>query len=126
MFHTESLTLGLISAACIFGGVLLGLLLHGLLPDQHLHGESKDSVKLGAGMIATIVSVATLLIGANTALAELKTGLDQIWEVPSEKRQGFWYFIRTRVLSVGLILALGFLLLVGVQFFVTVRNIKPR
>jgi membrane protein len=67
----------------------------------------------GAGIIATIVSVATLLIGANTALAELKTGLDQIWEVPSEKRQGFWYFIRTRVLSVGLILALGFLLLVS-------------
>jgi membrane protein len=67
----------------------------------------------GAGLIATIVSVVTLLIGANTALAELKTGLDQIWDVPSEKRQGFWYFIRTRVLSVGLILALGFLLLVS-------------
>jgi membrane protein len=43
----------------------------------------------GAGLIATIVSVATLLIGANTALAELKCGLDQIWEVPPEKRQGF-------------------------------------
>lgn len=35
-----------------------------------------------------LVSVATLLIGANTALAELKAALDQIWEVPSEKRQG--------------------------------------
>jgi membrane protein len=67
----------------------------------------------GAGLIATLVSVATLLIGANTALAELKCGLDQIWEVPPEKRQGFWYFIRTRMLSVGLILALGFLLLVS-------------
>ena len=67
----------------------------------------------GAGTIATIVSVVTLLIGANTALAELKTGLDQIWDVPSEKRQGFWYFIRTRVLSAGIILALGFLLLVS-------------
>jgi membrane protein len=67
----------------------------------------------GAGVIATIVSVATLLIGANTALVELKAGLDQIWDVPSEKRQGFWYFIRTHVLSVGLILALGFLLLVS-------------
>ena len=50
----------------------------------------------------------TLFIGANTALAELKAGLDQIWDVPSETRQGFWYFIRTRVLSVGLILASGF------------------
>lgn len=67
----------------------------------------------GAGLIATIVGVVTLLIGANTALAELKCGLDQIWEVPCEKRQGFWYFIRTRVLSVGLILALGFLLLLS-------------
>lgn len=67
----------------------------------------------GAGRIATIVSVVTLLIGANTALAELKTGLDQIWDVPGNERQGFWYFIRTRILSVGLILALGFLLLVS-------------
>jgi len=67
----------------------------------------------GAGIIATFVSIVTLFIGANTALAELKAGLDQIWDVPSEKRQGFWYFIRTRVLSAGLILALGFLLLVS-------------
>jgi membrane protein len=67
----------------------------------------------GAGFIATVVSVATLVLGANTALAQLKSGLDQIWDVPSERRQGFWYFIRTRLLSVGLILALGFLMLVS-------------
>ena len=67
----------------------------------------------GAGLLATLISVATLFIGANTALAELKAGLDQIWDVPSERRTGFWYFIRTRVLSAGLILALGFLLLVS-------------
>jgi len=67
----------------------------------------------GAGIIATLVSIVTLFIGANTALAELKAGLDQIWDVPSEKRTGFWYFIRTRVMSAGLILALGFLLLVS-------------
>jgi len=67
----------------------------------------------GAGLLATIISVGTLIIGANTALAELKSGLDQIWDVPPEKRQGFWYFVRTRVTSVGMILALGFLLLVS-------------
>jgi membrane protein len=33
--------------------------------------------------------------------------------VPPEQRQGFWYFVRTRLLSVGMILALGFLLLVS-------------
>ena len=73
----------------------------------------ENAARPGAGLIATLVSVVTLLVGANTALAELKAGLDQIWEVPTEKRQGFWYFIRTRVSSVALILALGFLLLVS-------------
>lgn len=67
----------------------------------------------GAGVIATIVSVFTLILGANTALAELKAGLDQTWQVPHERRTGFWYSIRTRILSVGLILSLGFLLLVS-------------
>jgi membrane protein len=66
-----------------------------------------------AGTIATIISVMTLILGANTALAELKAGLDQIWNVPPERRTGFWYSVRTRILSVGLILALGFLMLVS-------------
>jgi membrane protein len=65
------------------------------------------------GVLATVVSILTLIIGANTALVELKAGLDQIWDVPPERRQGFWYFVRTRLLSVGMILALGFLLLVS-------------
>jgi len=66
-----------------------------------------------AGLIATIFSVVTLILGANTALAELKAGLDQIWDVPPERRTGFWYALRTRLLSVGLILVLGFLMLVS-------------
>ncbi len=50
----NSLTIAAISAACIFGGALLGLFLRGLLPANHLSNESKDTVKLGAGMIATL------------------------------------------------------------------------
>lgn len=67
----------------------------------------------GAGVLPAIVSIVTLVLGANTALAELKSGLDQIWEVPPSKRQGLWYLVRTRLLTVGMILALGFLLLVS-------------
>ena len=67
----------------------------------------------GAGTMATVISVLTLIIGANTALVELKSGLDEIWNVPSERRTGFWYFIRTRLSSVGVILALAFMLLVS-------------
>ena len=50
----SSLTIALVSAVCIFGGVLLGLLLQNLLPEHHLSNDSKDTVKLGAGMVATL------------------------------------------------------------------------
>jgi membrane protein len=70
----------------------------------------------GAGLIATVIGLVTLCIGATTALAELKDGLDQIWRAPPERTSGFWYFIRKRLLSVGLILSLGFLLLVSLVF----------
>jgi membrane protein len=66
-----------------------------------------------AGAIATAGSLLVLLIGATSALAELKDGLDQIWDAPPERTQSFWYFLRKRVMSIGLILALGFLLLVS-------------
>ncbi len=50
----SSLAIASISAGCIFGGVLLGLGLRSLLPGHHLSNDSKDTVKLGAGMIATL------------------------------------------------------------------------
>src|SRR6476469_4013650 len=60
----SSLTIGLISAACIFGGALLGLLLQGLLPQHHLRDNSKDTVKVVAGTIATLSAlVLGLLVG---------------------------------------------------------------
>jgi membrane protein len=73
----------------------------------------KNASESDAGALTTVFSVLTVIIGATTALVELKAGLDKIWDVPPEQRQGFWYFIRTRLLSVGMILALGFLLLVS-------------
>src|SRR6266481_5992693 len=62
---TSSLTIGLISAGCIFGGALLGFLLQGLLPEHHLRDASKDTVKVAAGTIATMSAlVLGLLVGS--------------------------------------------------------------
>src|SRR5437762_11836368 len=61
----NSLTIGLISVGCIFGGALLGLLLQGLLPEHHLRDSSKDTVKVVAGTIATLSAlVLGLLVGS--------------------------------------------------------------
>ena len=58
----------LISAGCIFGGALLGLLLSRLLPEEHLRDKSKDTVKVVTGMIATLAALVLglLISSANT------------------------------------------------------------
>jgi membrane protein len=66
------------------------------------------------GLFATVVSIGALVIGATTVFAELQTDLDRIWKAPAaERRGGLWGLLRSRLLSFGLVLALGFLLLVS-------------
>ena len=80
---------------------------------QAIQAMIENASRPGAGAVATFLGFATLFVGATTALVELKDGLDQIWDAPPERTSGFWYFVRKRLLSVGLILSLGFLLLVS-------------
>lgn len=76
----SSIEIALVSAACIFGGVLLGLWLQTLLPGHHLSSESKDTIKLAAGMIATLSAlVLGLLVSSaknnfDTTSAEITQG----------------------------------------------------
>ncbi len=79
-----------------------------------IEGLVKSASEPAKSTIATIVGVVTLLIGATTVFAELQNDLDRIWEVPAEKKaSGIWNLIRTRLLSLGLVLAMGFLLTVS-------------
>jgi membrane protein len=65
------------------------------------------------GILAAIASMATLLLGATTVFAELRSSLNRIWQVKAPKASGAWDFVRTRILSFGLVVAIGFLLLVS-------------
>ena len=69
-----------------------------------------------AGLVATVISVVTLLLSADTALVELKSGLDEIWGVAVDSRRWYWAYLRTRLVSIALILALGLLLLASLLF----------
>ena len=55
-----SLHAGAIVFVCAFGGALIGVYLGRLLPQRHLTPETKDVVRLGMGMVAT---VAALVLG---------------------------------------------------------------
>ncbi len=63
--------------------------------------------------LAAAVGVITLLVGATSVFGELQHALDQIWGTPSRKRTAWWEFLRTRLLSFGMVLGVGFLLLVS-------------
>jgi hypothetical protein len=52
---------------CAFGGAIVGMLLHGVLPERHLSADSKDVVKLAMGVIATM---AALVVGLLVASAK--------------------------------------------------------
>lgn len=74
------------------------------------------SAHVGGGLVATIAGVASLLIGATSVFGELQRDLDRIWETPrtaATTTSGIWLVVRTRILSFGLILGVGFLLLVS-------------
>jgi len=66
-----------------------------------------------AGGLASVIALATLFIGSTTAFAELKESLDEIWFGRAVADGGVIKAIRTRLLSFGLVIVLGFLLLVS-------------
>ena len=71
---------GSVVFVCVFGGALLGMYLRPRLPQAHLSEETKDSVKLGMGLVATM---AALVLGLLVATAkgsydDQKSGFDQI------------------------------------------------
>lgn len=76
-----------------------------------------DSVNRPAGGVsATLVGLVLMLIGATTVFAELQGSLDRIWRAPVRVGSGIWQLLRARLLSFGLILGLGFLMVVSLVF----------
>ncbi|MGF1589642.1 MAG: YihY/virulence factor BrkB family protein [Pleurocapsa sp.] len=65
------------------------------------------------GSISSIISVVVLFIGASGVFAQLQEALNTVWNVKVKANAGIWEFIRKRLLSFGMVLAIGFLLLVS-------------
>jgi membrane protein len=77
----------------------------------------KSVSRPGAGAIASAVGIVTLLIGATSVFGELQSALNRIWRVPDPaRRSGLFNLVRGRLLSFGMVLFLGFLLLLSLAF----------
>ena len=66
-----------------------------------------------AGIIATVVSIATLLFGASGVFGALQDALNTIWEVTPKPGRGMLGMLRDRFVSFTMLLGVGFLLLVA-------------
>ncbi|HEY6562183.1 MAG TPA: YihY/virulence factor BrkB family protein [Polyangiaceae bacterium] len=73
----------------------------------------ESAAKPKSGIISTIISVVVLLFGATGVFAELQTSLNHIWELKPKPGRGIWQVVRQRFLSLGMVLGIGFLLLVA-------------
>jgi membrane protein len=67
----------------------------------------------GGGAIAALLSIATLILGATSVLAQLRKNLDRIWQVQPHPTRAWWRLLGPRLAALGLLLAIGFLLLVS-------------
>ncbi|HEY6127121.1 MAG TPA: YihY/virulence factor BrkB family protein [Candidatus Acidoferrum sp.] len=67
----------------------------------------------GRSAIASMIGVIALLLGATGVLSEMRDALNTIWHVNPQNGSGIWALIKSRFLSLGLVLGIGFLLLVS-------------
>lgn len=66
--------------ACVFGGVLLGMTLRALLPQEHLSAETKDIIRLGMGLVGTMTALVLglLIASAKSSYDTQRNGLAQL------------------------------------------------
>jgi membrane protein len=89
--------------------------------EQYLGAPAAKSVesmiesagKRGQGPVAAIVGFGLQLLGASGVFGQLKDALNTIWKVKAKAGNGVQGFIHDRVLSFGMVLVIGFLLLLS-------------
>jgi membrane protein len=88
----------------LFGHATAGVLLEAMKQSQQ-----------SEGIAAAVISIVSLIVGATTVFAALEEALDTIWNAQALAPKGIWGWVKVRILSFGVILAVGFLLLVSLS-----------
>ncbi|MDB5049390.1 MAG: ribonuclease [Fibrobacteres bacterium] len=90
--------------------------IRGLVGDQGaqvIQTILQNASKTTSGILATVVGIATLLLGASGAFGQLQDSLNTIWEVKPKAGRGVKGVLRDRFLSFSMVLVIGFLLMVS-------------
>jgi hypothetical protein len=71
--------MGVIAFMCVFAGSVIGLRLGAILPQHHLTGDSRDAVRIGAGLIATLTALVLglLISSAKNSFDEMNSAVTE-------------------------------------------------
>ncbi len=72
-----------------------------------------SSHNASSGTVASIIGIATLLLGASGVCGELRASLNKMWDAKPSGGAGVMGMIKERSFALGMVLAIGFLLLVS-------------
>ena len=77
-----------------------------------------------SGLLPTLIGVLAIIVGATTVFAQMQKSLNAIWDVvPKPSKSSLWLFVRARILSLTMVLVIGFLLLVSLLLSVAIRAV---
>lgn len=82
---------------------------------QDLNEIAQETQRKDRDVWALIIGLLTLSFGATGLFAHLQRALNQIFEVEVKNSAGIWLFIKSRLISFGVVLMLGFLLLISLS-----------
>ena len=80
-------------------------------PARQIEELIKNANRPDAGIVASIVGVVTLLVGATALFAQLKETLNTVWGVQAKPGLGVWKLLLDRAISFAVVLAMVFVLL---------------
>ena len=79
----SALAIGSVVFVCVSGGAILGMVVGNRLPDRHLNADSKDVIRLGMGLLATMAALVLGLLIAS-AKSTYDTRRSQLLQVSAD------------------------------------------
>jgi membrane protein len=76
-----------------------------------------------SGLLATLLGLGTIFFGSSAVFGQLRKSLNQIWDVQPPVDGGFLHVVRSRIASFGMVLGVGFLLLVSLALSAVVTAV---
>jgi membrane protein len=80
---------------------------------QAVQAMLENAATRGDGTLATIIGLVTFFLGSTGAFLELQTALNGIWRVKPKPNAGIRQMLFQRLISFGLVIGVGFVLLVS-------------